>query len=134
MSSTRALSCAWCVQRVRYGLDLLGAPSGQVGTLRDVLPQKAALFSFEPRCHGLWGSAKKTLTSDSIVKRAWSDSSLQRSHVNDPQVGGWSGHGPIDCIGHGDGAVAGQRGTVLRSGSEPLALHARQVDEYDESA
>ena len=41
------------------------------------------VFSFVPRCHGLRGSAKKTFTPDSIVNRAWSDSSLPRSQVND---------------------------------------------------
>lgn len=43
------------------------------------------MFSFVPRCHGLRGSAKKTLTPDSMVYRAWSDSSLPRFHVNDCQ-------------------------------------------------
>ena len=43
------------------------------------------MFSFVPRCHGLRGSAKKTLTPYSMVNRAWSDSSLPRSHVNDCQ-------------------------------------------------
>lgn len=41
------------------------------------------MLSFVPRCHGLWGSAKNTCTPDSTVKRAWSDSSLPRSQVND---------------------------------------------------
>jgi hypothetical protein len=41
------------------------------------------VFSLVPRCHGLCGSAKNTFTPDSIVKRAWSDSSLPRSQVND---------------------------------------------------
>ena len=42
------------------------------------------MFSFVPRCHELRGAAKKTLTPDSRVNRAWSDSSLLRSQVNSP--------------------------------------------------
>jgi hypothetical protein len=43
--------------------------------------RRPLVFSFVPRCHGLWGSAKKTFTPDSIVYRAWSDSSLPQSQV-----------------------------------------------------
>jgi hypothetical protein len=40
-------------------------------------------FSLLPRCHGLWGSAKKTGMPVSTLNAACADSSLPRSQVND---------------------------------------------------
>src|SRR5690606_32278039 len=41
------------------------------------------VFSLVPRCHGLCGSAKNTLTPEATENWACADSSLPRSQVND---------------------------------------------------
>ena len=48
------------------------------------------VFSLVPRCHGAWGSAKKTGIPVSTVNFAWADISLPRSHVSDLVT--WAGN------------------------------------------
>ena len=44
---------------------------------------KPLVFSLVPRCHGLSGSARYTLTPEAIENWACAESSLPRSQVND---------------------------------------------------
>jgi hypothetical protein len=44
---------------------------------------KPLVFSFVPRCQGLFGSAKYTLTPEAIENWARADNFLPRSQVND---------------------------------------------------
>lgn len=71
------------VQGVSDCLDLLGAPAGQVGSLREVLAQQAVGVLVRAALPGAGGSAKKTGMPVSTLNWVWADISLPRSQVSD---------------------------------------------------
>lgn len=65
------------------------------------------------------GELKKSFILDSLVNRAWSDSSLPRSQVNERQS--WAG--TVFMV-----SLSSQHGAV-RASNKPVVFVARQVDE-----
>lgn len=69
------LSASWTAMRSLRPQRERSVPLGKYWRSRPLV------FSFVARCHGGFGSAKKTLMPASIVNCAWADSSMPRSQV-----------------------------------------------------